>query len=100
VSATQPVRFLDLIWTTLMGCLVFGDVRTSSTLLGGLVIFAATTWVARWSGNTSYSPDRDTARRTGMTRRGKDRMDRCRSGGICHQANAIAPTSSFLECDL
>ena len=47
VSATQPVRFLDLIWATLMGFLVFGDVPTSSTLLGGLVIFAATTWVAR-----------------------------------------------------
>ena len=47
VSATQPVRFLDLIWATLMGFMVFGDVPTSSTLLGGLVIFAATTWVAR-----------------------------------------------------
>jgi drug/metabolite transporter (DMT)-like permease len=31
VSATQPVRFLDLIWATLMGFLVFGDVPTSST---------------------------------------------------------------------
>jgi drug/metabolite transporter (DMT)-like permease len=47
VSATQPVRFLDLIWATLMGFMVFGDVPTRSTLLGGLVIFAATTWVAR-----------------------------------------------------
>lgn len=47
VSATQPVRFLDLIWATLMGYLVFGDLPTSSTLLGGLVIFLATTWAAR-----------------------------------------------------
>jgi len=47
VSATQPVRFLDLIWATLMGFLVWGDLPTSSTLVGGLVIFAATTWVAR-----------------------------------------------------
>lgn len=47
VSATQPVRFLDLLWATLMGFLVFGDVPTSSTLVGGLVIFAATTWIAR-----------------------------------------------------
>jgi drug/metabolite transporter (DMT)-like permease len=47
VSATQPVRFLDLLWAVLMGFLVFGDVPTSSTLLGGVVICAATTWVAR-----------------------------------------------------
>jgi drug/metabolite transporter (DMT)-like permease len=47
VSATQPMRFLDLIWATLMGFLVFGDLPTSTTILGGLVIFLATTWVAR-----------------------------------------------------
>jgi drug/metabolite transporter (DMT)-like permease len=47
VSATQPVRFLDLIWATLMGFLVFGDMPTSSTLAGGLVIFGATMWIAR-----------------------------------------------------
>ncbi len=47
VSATQPVRFFDLIWATIMGLLVFGNVPTATTLLGGLVIFAATTWTAR-----------------------------------------------------
>ena len=47
VSATQPVRFLDLIWAALMGFLVFGDVPTGATLLGGLVIFAATMWIAQ-----------------------------------------------------
>lgn len=47
VSATQPVRFLDLIWATLMGLLVFGDMPTASTLLGGLVIFTSTMWIAR-----------------------------------------------------
>jgi drug/metabolite transporter (DMT)-like permease len=47
VSATQPVRFLDLIWATLMGLLMFGDLPTSSTLLGGVVICLATTWAAR-----------------------------------------------------
>jgi drug/metabolite transporter (DMT)-like permease len=47
VSATQPVRFLDLIWATLMGYLVFGDLPTRATLLGGLVIFSATMWVTR-----------------------------------------------------
>ncbi len=47
VSATQPVRFLDLIWASLMGLLVFGNVPTATTLLGGLVIFLATSWAAR-----------------------------------------------------
>ncbi|MEJ0015574.1 MAG: DMT family transporter [Acetobacteraceae bacterium] len=47
VSATQTVRFLELIWAALMGFAVFGDMPTSSTLLGGLVIFAATTWITR-----------------------------------------------------
>jgi drug/metabolite transporter (DMT)-like permease len=56
VSATQPVRFLDLIWATLMGFLVFGDVPTTATLLGGLVIFAATTWVARREAGIRRTP--------------------------------------------
>ena len=46
-TATQGVKFLDLIWMTVLGFLVFGDVPTVSTLVGGLVIVAATTWVAR-----------------------------------------------------
>lgn len=64
-SATQPVRFLDLIWATLMGILVFGDLPTSSTLFGGLVIFLATSWVARReagaAGVTRYSSGRPAA---------------------------------------
>lgn len=48
MSATQPIRFLELVWAALLGFLVFGDVPGRSTLLGGLVIFAATTWIARW----------------------------------------------------
>jgi drug/metabolite transporter (DMT)-like permease len=55
VSATQPVRFLDLIWATLMGLLVFGDWPTSSTLVGGLVIFLATTWIVRREANVGRS---------------------------------------------
>ena len=48
MSATQPIRFLELVWAALLGFVVFGDVPGRSTLLGGLVIFAATTWIARW----------------------------------------------------
>ena len=46
-SATQGVKFLDLIWMTAMGFLVFGDTPTVSTLIGGVVIAGATTWIAR-----------------------------------------------------
>lgn len=47
LSVTQPVRFLDLVWSVLMGLLVWGDWPTATTLLGGLVIFASTSWLVR-----------------------------------------------------
>ena len=46
-SATQGVKFLDLIWMTGMGFLVFSDIPTMPTIFGGLVIAGATTWIAR-----------------------------------------------------
>jgi drug/metabolite transporter (DMT)-like permease len=47
ISATQSVKFLDLIWTTASGFIVFADVPAHTTFLGALVILAATTWIAR-----------------------------------------------------
>jgi drug/metabolite transporter (DMT)-like permease len=47
ISATQSVKFLDLVWAALLGWLVFGDAPSRSTLAGGFVIFAATLWIAR-----------------------------------------------------
>ncbi len=47
ISATQSAKFLDLIWSALMGWLVFTDAPSHSTLLGGALICAATIWVAR-----------------------------------------------------
>jgi drug/metabolite transporter (DMT)-like permease len=47
ISATQSVKFLDLVWATLLGWLVFGDSTTVSTLVGGAVICASTLWIAR-----------------------------------------------------
>ena len=47
ISSTQSVKFLDLIWASGLGWLMFADVPTQSTLLGGVVISAATLWVAR-----------------------------------------------------
>jgi drug/metabolite transporter (DMT)-like permease len=47
ISSTQSVKFLDLIWSSALGWLMFADLPTQSTLLGGVVISAATLWVAR-----------------------------------------------------
>ena len=47
ISATQSAKFLDLVWSALMGWLLFSDVPTFSTLIGGMLISAATIWVAR-----------------------------------------------------
>ncbi len=47
ISATQSAKFLELVWSALMGWLVFADVPTESTVIGGAVICAATLWVAR-----------------------------------------------------
>jgi len=47
MSVVQPIKFLELLWASLLGLLVFGDVPGEATLLGGLIIFASTTWIAR-----------------------------------------------------
>lgn len=47
ISSTQSVKFLDLIWAAALGWLMFADIPTQTTLLGGAVISAATIWVAR-----------------------------------------------------
>jgi len=47
ISATQSVKFLELLWAALLGWLLFADVPTQTTLLGGVVICTATLWVAR-----------------------------------------------------
>ena len=46
ISATQSLRFLDLIWAALLGWLIFADLPTSTTLIGGALICTATLWVA------------------------------------------------------
>lgn len=47
ISATQSVKFLDLIWASALGWLLFGDLPTTWTLAGGVVIAASTLWLAR-----------------------------------------------------
>lgn len=50
ISATQSLRFLDLVWASILGWLVFGDVPSQSTWLGAFVILCATVWIARREG--------------------------------------------------
>jgi drug/metabolite transporter (DMT)-like permease len=47
MSVVQPIKFLELIWAALMGFLVWGDVPGQATWIGGLIIFASTTWIAQ-----------------------------------------------------
>ena len=47
ISSTQSLKFLDLVWSALMGWLLFSDVPTMHAIIGGVVISAATIWVAR-----------------------------------------------------
>lgn len=47
ISSTQSVKFLDLVWSSALGWLVFADVPSASALAGGVVIAAATIWIAR-----------------------------------------------------
>lgn len=47
LSAVQSVKFLDLVWASLLGLLVFGAVPAGATIAGGFVILASTLWLAR-----------------------------------------------------
>ena len=51
ISSTQSIRFLDLVWSALFGWLIFSDVPSQTTLIGGVVICAATVWIARREAN-------------------------------------------------
>ena len=46
ISSTQSVKFLDLVWASALGWLVFAEIPSQYTLAGGSVICAATVWIA------------------------------------------------------
>jgi drug/metabolite transporter (DMT)-like permease len=52
ISATQSVKFLDLVWASILGWMVFDDSPSRSTLVGGAVICASTLWIARREART------------------------------------------------
>jgi len=47
ISATQPIKFLELVWSAVLGIIVFDTVPTGATVAGGLVILASTLLLAR-----------------------------------------------------
>lgn len=47
ISASQSVKFLDLVWAAALGWMVFADVPAQTTIIGGVVIAASTVWIAR-----------------------------------------------------
>ncbi len=47
ISSTQSLKFLDLVWATAMGWLLFGAVPSQWSLVGGAVICGSTVWIAR-----------------------------------------------------
>ena len=51
ISATQSVKFMDLVWSACIGYLMFSDVPTQTTLVGGVIICASTIWIARREAN-------------------------------------------------
>ena len=47
ISASQPAKFLELVWASILGWFVFGDHLEHTTLVGGVIILIATIWVAQ-----------------------------------------------------
>ncbi|HUJ74544.1 MAG TPA: EamA family transporter, partial [bacterium] len=44
-SAVLPLDFLRIIWNSLLGYVIFMEVPTVWTWIGGTIIFASTTWL-------------------------------------------------------
>jgi drug/metabolite transporter (DMT)-like permease len=47
ISATQPAKFFDMVWSSALGWLAFSEIPTRDTLIGAAIILAVTTWLAR-----------------------------------------------------
>jgi drug/metabolite transporter (DMT)-like permease len=47
LSVTQPIQFFQLVWAALLGLVLFGEQPEVWTWLGGGLIVASATWIAR-----------------------------------------------------
>jgi drug/metabolite transporter (DMT)-like permease len=52
ISATQSIKFLELVWAAALGWVAFGDTLSAWTVVGGVVICASTVWIARREART------------------------------------------------
>jgi len=55
ISATQSVKFVDLLWAALLGWLAFNDTLRPTTLLGGAVIVASIVGLERYERRAAAS---------------------------------------------
>ena len=53
ISATQSVKFLELVWAAILGWIVFGTAPAGATVAGGIVILASTLLLARHESRTA-----------------------------------------------
>ena len=56
ISVTQPVNFLQLVWASLVGVIFFAEAVDPWVVVGGSVIVAATTIIARAEARDSRAP--------------------------------------------
>ena len=59
MAVTQPVTFLQLLWATLLGTLLFGESLDVYVLVGGAVIIAAISFVTLREARGRRIPDED-----------------------------------------
>lgn len=55
MSVTQPVTFLQLVWATLLGAIVFGEAVDAFVIAGGAIIIGAVSWIS-WTEARSRRP--------------------------------------------
>lgn len=64
MAVTQPVSFLQLVWSSLVGLALFGEALDPLVAIGGLVIIAAVAW-SSWGDMRPRAPSRSTCPDTG-----------------------------------
>jgi drug/metabolite transporter (DMT)-like permease len=60
LAVTQPVTFLQIIWATMLGALVFGEAVDAFVILGGAMIVGAVslnTWAEARKGRILPQPE-------------------------------------------
>jgi len=56
ITVTQPAQFLQLVWATLLGLLVFGEDPVVWTWIGGAIIVASATYIAHRESREKAAP--------------------------------------------